>query len=348
MVGHLTTSKSRATFTSIAPLILFRMLVGELILISACFCSGQATGTSKPEKAPLPSGLVEIDKSPAKGFLYPFYLYVPPELREKNSDRSMHTLLVLPNNTGKTTDDFSVHDRSARRLAEEWFSVASQLKVPILVPVFPRPKSDWRVYTHALDRDSLTTENPDLKRFDLQLIAMIDAARARLRAEGLRTRKRVLMFGFSASGMFTNRFTMIHPDRIEVAAFGSPGGWAMAPIDSWKGKSLRYPIGTADFQTVTHEKFPKKQLRKIPMFLFMGSLDTNDSVIYRDSYDQEDQDLIFSLFGQTLMARWPITEAIYHDNLPLATLKLYPDVGHTVTNEMQNDVVAFFAQHLHR
>ena len=82
------------------------------------------------------------------------------------------------------------------------------------------------------------------------------------------------------------------------------------------------------------------------MFLFMGSADTNDSVIYRDSYDQEDQDLIFSLFGRTLIERWPITEAIYKDNLPAATLKLYPGAGHTVTKEMAHDVIAFFSRYL--
>lgn len=348
MIGLLMTLKSRATRASIASLIFFGMSVGELILISACLCPGQAAGTTKPEEAPLPTGLVQIDKMPPKGFLYPFYLYVPPELREKRSKRSMHTLLVLPNNTGKVDDDFSVHDHAARRLAEQWCPMASQLKVAMLVPVFPRPKSDWRVYTQALDRDSLITGNADLKRLDLQLIAMIETARARLRSEGVRIRKRVLMYGFSASGMFTNRFTIIHPDRIAAAAFGSPGGWAMAPINSWNGKPLRYPIGTADFEAVTHKKLDRRQLKKTPMFLFMGSLDTNDSVIYRDSYDLEDQDLIFSLFGKTLMARWPITEAIYRDNLPEATLRLYPGVGHTVTKEMKDDVVAFFAQHMRR
>jgi predicted esterase len=348
MMGFLMTLESRVTQTPISSLIFFGMSVGELFLISACLCSGQAAETAKPEEAPLPPGLVQVDKAPAKGFLYPFYLYVPPKLRDKGSNHSMHTLLVLPNNTGKADDDFSIHDRSARRLAEEWRPVATQLKVAMLVPVFPRPKSDWRVYTHALDRDSLITENAELKRLDLQLIAMIEEARERLRSEGVRVRKRVLMYGFSASGMFTNRFTIIHPDWIEAAAFGSPGGWAMAPIDSWNGKPLRYPIGTADFRAVTHRKLDRKQLKKTPMFLFMGSTDTNDSVIYRDSYEQEDQDLIFSLFGKTLRARWTITEAIYRDNLPETTLRLYPGVGHTVTNDMMNDVVAFFAQHMHR
>ena len=31
------------------------------------------------------------------------------------------------------------------------------LKVAVLMPVFPRPKTDWQIYTHALDRDALMT-----------------------------------------------------------------------------------------------------------------------------------------------------------------------------------------------
>ena len=176
---------------------------------------------------------------------------------------------------------------------------------------------------------------------------MIDDARERLRVDGLRFDERVMMYGFSAAAMFTNRFTMLRLDRVKAAAFGSPGGWAMAPITSWKGKALRYPIGTADIETVTGKKLDLERLKKVPLFLFMGAEDTNDSVIYRDSYEQEDQDLIFNLFGKTLIERWPVTEAIYKDNLPSATLKLYPNVGHSVTKEIVSDVTAFFSRYLH-
>jgi pimeloyl-ACP methyl ester carboxylesterase len=332
-----------------ASLPIYVVLLGcGLLLAPICLRPAQTPAKAGIEAGPLPPGLDRIDAQPEKGFLYPYYLYTPPELREDRNRHATHVLLVLPNNTGKTDDDFAVHDCSARRLAEEpsYANLAAQLKVAMLVPVFPRPASDWRIYTHALNRDSLLTENKELRRFDLQLIAMIDDARGHLQADGLIFGKTVLMFGFSASGMFTNRFTFIHPDRIRAAAFGSPGGWAMAPLASWEGKPLRYPIGTADFEAVTGKKLDMERLRKTPMFLFMGTADTNDSVIYRDSYDQGDQDLIFSLFGKTLMARWPVTESMYHANLSAATLKLYPGICHKVTEEMLADVRAFFLQHL--
>ena len=54
---------------------------------------------------------------------------------------------------------------------------------------------------------------PRFRRIDRQLIAMIDDASAKLAAMDRPVQSRVLMAGFSASGMFTNRFGMLHPDR---------------------------------------------------------------------------------------------------------------------------------------
>ena len=332
------------------------ILCCTLLLLIGLPCSAQSSGRSsaQDEARNTPQAttatladVIRIEAQPQKGFLYAYYLYVSSELRAEKSNNVTRTILVLPNNTGRTDDDLTVHDASAKRLAENWRKFASNLKVALLVPVFPRPNTDGRIYTHALDRDSLLTEKKELRRFDLQLISMIDDARERLRVDGWRFDERVVMYGFSAAAMFTNRFAMLHPDRIKAAAFGSPGGWAMAPVPSWKGKALRYPIGTADIETVSGKKLDLETLKKVPLFLFMGAEDTNDSVIYRDSYEQEDQDLIFDLFGKTLIERWPVTEAIYKENLPATTVKLYSNVGHSVTKEIISDVRAFFSQHLH-
>lgn len=317
------------------------VLIAAALLTAAANVSAQTMGATQVE------GLTRVEANPKAGFSYPYYVYLPERLRAGAGARS--TLLVIPNNTGKIDDDIAVHDASAlREISHRGKKLADDLAVPVLEPVFPRPKSEWRVYTHALDRDSLVTDKPELKRFDLQLIHMIDDARKRMKAQHLELGPRVLMCGFSASGMFTNRFAMLHPDRIAAAAFGSPGGWAMAPVPQWKGKSLRYPIGTADMKELTGRKFDAKAVRKTPMFLFMGEDDKNDSVVYRDSYDTEDKELIFELFGKALMERWPVTLQMYTTAAPSATLKLYPGVAHEVTDAMWSDIEAFFRTNLPR
>ena len=283
-----------------------------------------------------------IPANTAKHFSYPYYLYVPPELETPEAKEAKHTLLVIPNNTGKISDDFSVHEADAMRRMAQVPGLVAGLKVAVLMPVFPRPESDWKIYTHGLDRDALLTHKPEYRRFDLQLLAMIDDARARLaRQHQLKFERRVLLNGFSAQAMFANRFTFLHPDRVKAAAIGAPGGWPIAPVATCHDRSLRYPIGVADFRAVTGRDVDMRELRRVPLLIFMGDQDDNDAVPYGDAYENEDRAVIIPLFGLTPIERWEEAKTLYSEAGLNAEFKLYPGVGHTVTNEMRDDVRAF-------
>jgi dienelactone hydrolase len=224
-------------------------------------------------------------------------------------------------------------------------SFASLIKVAVLIPVFPRPETDWKIYTHALDRDSMMTDKKEYARFDLQLAAMIDDARQRLKNENLKFDEKVLMLGFSASGMFVNRFAFLHPKRVKAAAIGSPGGWAIAPVANYKEKSLPYPVGVDDFKTVSGEKFNLKTLQKVPLFIFLGDEDDNDSLVFRDGYEESDEKLVFELFGKTPVERWEISKSLYEQTKLNAEFKLYPNVKHTISKEMREDILKFLSEH---
>jgi pimeloyl-ACP methyl ester carboxylesterase len=284
---------------------------------------------------------IKIEPDPKAGFHWPYHLHLPTKLRD-----GPVTLLVVPNNTGSPDDDFAVHEKAAVRLVERSRTASDPLGVGLLVPVFPRPKTGWQTYTQALDRDALLTKDEKTRRLDKQLVAMIDHALAKVRADGKKADDKVLLFGFSASGMFVNRFAFLHPERVRAAAIGSPGGWPLAPVAKVKQKELRYPIGVGDFETVTGKPLDTKTLARVPLFFFMGDQDANDSVIFRDSYDEPDEKLIAELFGKTPVERWPAAERLYKETLPRATFKLYPGVAHRITKEMAADVRAFFEKHL--
>jgi dienelactone hydrolase len=279
-------------------------------------------------------------------FRWPYYLYAPLGMEDNRIFQKPIHLLVLPNNTGTTSDDLSVHDRSARDTVFLSQMAFGDLDLAILVPAFPRPETNWQVYTQALDRDTLMTDLPDLQRIDLQLSAMIDDATARLSRQGWTVDRKVLMMGFSASGMFVNRFTVLHPERVLAAAVGSPGGWPIAPVSAWGGQTLRYPIGVADVQELTGAAFDLESFRRVPMLFFIGDRDTNDSVPYRDSYDDEDRTLIFGLFGGTPVERWDDAEAIYASIGADAEFRMYPGVEHTFALEEFFAIREFFARAL--
>ncbi len=306
-----------------------------------------APGISSAQTAAnVPPEIVKIEAQPARGFAYPYYLYVPKAIRGgAKAGKKTHTILVIPHNAGKTSDDFAALEEDVKRKIRNNREIADRLGAALLMPVFPRPQTDWKIYTHALDRDAMTTSKKEFARFDLQLIAMIDDARAKLAEEKLKFDKRVFMLGWSAAAMFANRFTFLHPKRIKAAAVGSPGGWAIAPAASFKEKTLRYPIGVGDFSSISGEKFDLKNLRKVPLFMFLGDKDENDSVVFRDSYEKEDEDLIFSLFGKTPVERWGVSKKLYQDNKLNAEFRLYPNVAHAVAKEMFDDIFAFFSKH---
>ena len=308
------------------------------ILFAVTGSFAQNVGSTVPET-------LKVEAKPAKGFAYPYYLYVPKALREPDSLKKEHTILVIPNNAGKLSDELSVHEEDVKRRIKNNAQLADRSGVALLMPVFPRPQTDWKIYTHALDRDSMLTGKKELARFDLQLLAMIDDARARFAKEKLRFDERVWMLGFSASGMFANRFTFLHPRRVKAAAVGSPGGWAIAPVASFRGKTLRYPVGTNDFRSISGKKLDLKSLRKVPLFMFLGDGDDNDSVIFRDSYEKEDEELIFALFGKTPVGRWELSKKLYLDSKMNAEFRLYPNVKHAVTKEMMEDILTFFSKH---
>ena len=323
-----------------------KTVMKNTILICLCILLA-ASGTSAQTADKIPPEITKIEANPNKGFDYPYYLYVPKKLHEAKLRKQTHTILVIPNNTGKIDDDFGIHEADVKKRIMQNGAIASLLDVAILMPVFPRPKTDWRIYTHALDRDALLTDKKEYRRFDLQLIRMIDDARSRLTKEKLKFDKRVLITGFSASGMFANRFTFLHPTRVKAAAIGSPGGWAIAPANSYKEKSLRYPIGTNDFKIVSGKKLDLENLRKVPLFIFLGDKDENDSVVFADSYEDEDKNLIFAVFGRTPVERWEISKTLYGQNKLNATFKLYPNVKHAVTTEMRDDILNFLGKYAH-
>jgi len=279
----------------------------------------------------------KIDADPSRGFSYPYYLYVPPK-----SDNSSRHLLVLPNNTGKGNDDLTFHEANVKRRIAQVPMAFGNLNAAAIMPVFPRPEKDWKIYTHALDRDSLTTDKKEYARFDSQLIAMIDDARRRLAEEKFSIDKRVLIYGFSASGMFANRFAFLHPDRVLAAAVGSPGGWPIAPASEYNGKKLRYPIGIDDLKTIAGHKIDAKKLKEVRFLLFLGDKDDNDSVVFGDGYEPEDKDLVFELFGKVPVDRWEASKKLYAEAKLNAEFKLYPGIGHTLTPAIIGDVNAFF------
>ncbi len=298
--------------------------------------------------------LCRVTVNPTAGFNYPYYLFIPQGI---NLSQPVH-LLVEPCNTGVSRSLKSL-DRKTKALAEASHAtiIAQKLRVPLLVPVFPRPGGDhllvpvfpesgskhWQTYTHALDRDTLLIREGDLKRIDLQLINMIAHAQRLLRHNNMKVNERVFMNGFSASGTFANRFAILHPTVVRAVATGGVNSIPTFPTDRWEDTILRYPVGIADVKEIADIEFDEAAYKKVSQYIYMGALDDNDTVPYRDAYDAVDAELVKKLIGAKMMPdRWDVSQAIYKTLGIPAQFVTYENTGHQIKNEMIDDIVAFF------
>jgi hypothetical protein len=282
----------------------------------------------------------EYPASPAQGFHWPYYLYVPKDVRTTH-------FLVAPNNTGAATQDLPWLRASAGDQLNQQVKLADRLGAPLLIPMFPRPQlANDNLYLHALTRDSIKAQQPAYKRVDLQLLAMMRDATARLAGKGISTDARIMLWGFSASGSFVGRFGFLHPDNVLAVASGSPGGLPILPVANHDGARLTYPIGIADVKALTGKAVQLDSVKKVAFLIYMGDKDENDSVIHRDSFSAADEKLVSQHFGSTPNMRWKKVEALYAKQGLDARFVLYPDVAHEVTPAMHEDIAAFFQQQL--
>lgn len=312
-----------------------------------------------------------VQRNPEKGFYWDYILYIPEHIKHNR-------ILVVPNNTGKVTDNYTIHREKAKSLIQSKSELADSLQVPLLVPVFPRPLKEQDLYTHALDRNSILTEIEALQRLDNQLISMFNDAKELLESTVFGSDTKLLMSGFSASGDFVDRFVFLHPSLVEAAVIG--GSDAMIPLTNLRGANLFYPIGIYDYEKITEKAFDAESFAAVHKLIYKGSDDCGGWQIvqkegvtvkytWQEYYKQyllpqllahsekgidhatkpllseEDLDNIkFKAFeGKILIDRFKEIANIYEElNIHNTTFKLYEGIGHTITDEIKQDELSFF------
>jgi hypothetical protein len=310
-----------------------------LFLLVGTAAAQGATGAG--ERLPNVDTVIKVEAHPELGFNFPYYLRIPKGVNYA----SVTYLLVETNNSGNN-DTFAHHERETyKEIIKNSLgsSLCEQLKVPFLMPVFPRPATEWQLYTHAFDKDVAHIKKGPMKRLDVQLIAMCAHARGVLQKIGISVTEKILLNGFSASGSFANRFTAIHPDKVAAVACGGINGIVILPAKTLNGKKLVYPIGTADFKQTFGKTFDAELYRNVPQFIYMGALDDNDAVVYDDAYSRAERTLVFEQLSQKMLPdRFAKCEDIYKQNKANALFKTYPNIGHRTDRLIFSEVCAFF------
>ncbi len=313
-----------------------------LLLMSVPVVAGKEIKVRAIQKVSLAGDdILQIEAQRGEGFNFPYYLFIPGGI---DKHRQVY-MLVETNNTGTTSDDLEVHRAKALKLVESSYAnrMASRLGVPLLVPVFPRPRTNWQAYTHALDIDTLEIEEGKLKRIDLQLTAMIKYAQELLRINGFTMDDRVFMHGFSASAKFCNRYSFLHPEMVKAFAAGGVNGLPTLPVREWNECELPFPIGIAGIERFIDKGFNEKAFRQVAHYIYMGSFDRNDTLPSRDAWREEEADIIKKALAEKMMPdRWELSRKIYRQQKLPAQLVTYNGIAHAITDEIQDDITDFF------
>ena len=284
-----------------------------------------------------------VAENPAKGFNYGYYYYIPGSIRKA----SKKFLLIEPNNTGGFSnydmDDVQTHSQAAQSMLNYAKRYADELGCVLLVPIIPRPYSTPTntIEPQVLNRIAMQTTTGIPARVDLQLIKMIDDMKVLCGSFGISLQPKIMIDGFSAGGVFGNRFTALHPELVQAVASGGINYKPILPITTMEGERLIYPVGIADLEEIAGTPFNFAEYVKVPQFIYVGADDTNPGPFDND----EERRLTAKVFGSNSQERWETAIHVYEEQgCSAVTYNMYPGVGHEITNQIQNDILEFLGR----
>jgi poly(3-hydroxybutyrate) depolymerase len=172
--------------------------------------------------------------------------------------------------------------------------------------------------------------NPDqISREEPALIAWLsDYLNNLSQTSGVSVEPQVLLFGHSRGAQLALRFAEIHPDQVAGVAAVSAGTYTL-PLakDVQTGKALEYPYGIANLAQADGGKaFNAKMFESVPIWIGVGGADNNTADVPAawTPYIGPTRVDRARHFTQTL-------ESLGVD----ASLTVFPNTGHTLTDEMR-------------
>lgn len=130
---------------------------------------------------------------------------------------------------------------------------------PIVVPIVPSLKG-------LPDFQQMSLESVRDFQIHEKVKECIDDARMQIeQITGRKVQDKIFLSGYSASGVFAQRFALAYPEIINRALIGGAAGTIPVPT-----KKLKYPIGIQDYETLFGKEFDSEAYKKIQFAYYVG------------------------------------------------------------------------------
>lgn len=294
-----------------------------------------------------------------KGFNFGYILAVPDKMEDETR------LIVESNNLEKSNETELIE--SAYDSVIEIGRTLFETNAPAIVPILPSLKSGMP-YFQQLSRECFSNDlEHRYKRIDLQVFNIIEDAKNNIME--LTKRKvadKIFLKGYSSSGVFAQRFALLHPNIIDSLCIGGAIGSIPIPLVEYMGEKLKYPIGISDFKEITGTNFEIEDYKKIKFNYYVGEKESetksqtrkdefgnfapmHDMSYMHRSTTNEMGNTLRRIFGIDMMNRFKNQIKVYIDNGYNITTKIYPGKYHNringqngLMNDADDDILNFY------
>lgn len=178
------------------------------------------------------------------------------------------------------TDNFQDIIIQGGQTAIKLAQLTNELPSPILIPLIPSLEN--APYFQQLSKECFKLSDKDENyRIDEQVVKIIEKSKWILKKErGMVVKDKIFLNGYSSSGVWAQRFALLHPDLVGTACIGGASGSIPIPTEQ-----LSYPIGIADYEEMTGKKFDLEAYSRIKFRYYVGELETQNTTETR--FDDE-------------------------------------------------------------
>jgi len=279
----------------------------------------------------------------ADSFPYEWVYHVP----ENPPDGPVY-IIVDASSTPMNDPAEALHYAQLRLDTWQWTSAWE--KYAILVPADYQQYDPFWMHTNALGRRCFSENTPEgNRRVDLKVLAMIDQLNGILAARGHEISHKVFVAGFSIGGIFANRFSLLHPDR--VIAFAA-GGVSVVEfpfeVHQPSGRVLDWSLGIANYEELMGHPFDQEAYRAVGKYFYNGENDTLGENSYvngevSDYFTPDEVAWLRATFGDPDPVRVENMVQYMRDQGWEVTSRVYPDHGHDgLIPLFAEDILEFF------